>query len=382
MPSYQSDLGTWHFSRIDAYLTCPQREAMRRAGEPSCPTPAMRRGTEVHEGAARICRDCRERGKAKAGESGKHIARGYDEEVEEILVAFAEEATVPLAAEPLYIEQGFSCELPNGEPWCGTLDLAYREEGADKNPFASSEDKWTVIDWKTFAPAYMDDEAVPLQLESYGYLLQRQHPDAENIHVGIGAMQAHGGWRVRFWTLPEDLRAVGEKLSAMVDRIMADTELRPNPGEACTDCTFIMACPYAQSATAQAVLGMAGEALQLAQNIEAAQATIRQWQAILRKHEKANGPLVMPDGREWKWCSKTGLRPANPALLIDKLRKKGLDWPAVLGDYGKTKCQKLIDDGVLAEDDFVSVTTGREFKPVKIGNDGNGAEQNGDGSAD
>lgn len=240
MAQYQSQPHSWHYSRIADYRACPHRDGLRRAGEKQIVTRAMQRGTEFHAAAARYCLACRDNGRAQWPELAEEIADGLPEDVAEVFVPFAEEMRVPVKADVLYIERSFTADLPNGVPFSGTLDMAFREGT-----------RWTVVDWKTHAPGWMMDNTAPLQLRCYGWLLQAVHPEAADVRGMVGAMCPGGVWRSAGWALSDNddpfgdvVEPFGATLARIVDGIASDMECRPCPGEACVGCSYGHVCEY------------------------------------------------------------------------------------------------------------------------------------------
>ena len=236
----------WSHSTLELYLSCPAAAAAKWNGEPAVVPENVRAGSALHEGIARYSVGCWETGKPRDKALMERIAAGYPGAVGEKLVAFAADVTWPWtdlrdAGEACPIEARYEATLPNGETFVGILDLAYKQEGSlflDED-----ESSALIVDWKSARPPTWWDPEPPKQLLRYGWLYGQHHPEVKEWVLQYSSPGWERRWSWQRWHEEGDLAHVGRELAGLVDRIKADGELRPNPGEACGGCFYRAACP-------------------------------------------------------------------------------------------------------------------------------------------
>jgi hypothetical protein len=340
---YHDDERAYHYTRLQNYLACPAQEACRRAGEPSLPTDAMRRGSEVHEGAARILQACVDAKRRHLPDRGAAIAAGYSGDAARLITEFGKVAEAPQGAgvEVIGVELPLTAQLPNGARFAGTCDVLYKEQRETSNPFAADDTVWTVLDWKTHVPDYVWQPEPPDQLLWYAWLVQQCYPEAQDFRVGIAGLAVWQEWRSWFWPRPEtqtqlerNLGYVGERLAGIVDRMAADDRCEPHPGPACGNCCYRLACPCHDTATLQAVCGETPEGWLRKLLWHNAQADALK--PLLKAHAAEHGP-VHAEGKVYEGRAATSLVPRAPDLLEQDLQQYGLDREALLGGWDKRK---------------------------------------------
>lgn len=366
----------WSHSTLSLYETCPAAAAAKWSGEPAVVGDNVTQGQLLHEAIARYAVACWEAGRTRMQEAAESIALGYPGHVAPGLKSFAEDMRWPWKAaasssDACPVEQMWEARLPGGDTFVGRLDLAYTQRGAmADNPFADAADLTVIADWKLHRFGDWDGAEVPTQLLRYAWLYQQNRPEAKEFHLLFGAPGWQGQWRMKSWRIGGDLSYVGAGLQALVDRIAADTELRPRPGpDSCPRCFYRAACPLRGTDTLAVLCDAPAE--NLAQAVAWHEAQGKLAKDVLKGRAEAAGGRLEVGDVTWGWTEKTSLVPVDMFSLREVCDRAGHDYTELLGGYDKRKVTKAQKDGWLPEDLFEAKTVGRVFGPLKGGNDAN-----------
>jgi hypothetical protein len=309
------DMTRWSHTRIDAYLRCPEAYRLRYVeGEPQIPTEGMIRGQQYHEAIERYATHCYRLGKRPVKsdfDKARFIAASYpvlEEEVTRALenIIWDWGSTLPGDTGP--VEILYEAPLPNGDSFCGVIDLLQRYEGgAADDPFsdADNETLWAVTDWKSGFYQYRDEQP-PMQLLGYSWLVQQRWPDAQNFALSI---QSLSGRSPDPWRLSGDMGWVADRILSCVERIHADKDLRPNMGPQCATCVMAASCKHAGTAAMGALREDPGA---ISESVFAADGAKTRGKKTLKALVSSTGvPLEAGGGKVWSWREREVLKPRN-----------------------------------------------------------------------
>lgn len=318
----------WSHSRLSTYLACPCAYKLRYIDkEPQIASDAMRAGSEFHEAIERYALACWRGGvkpKATDFDAGRKIAQGYPELAEDICrwvenTVWEWGAILPGDTQP--VEVMYNADLPSGDEFCGVIDLLQRYKGGlSDDPFADSDDLWSLTDYKTGWATYPEDKA-PLQLLGYAWLVQKTWPEALVFDLHIQSTRAP--WSPKPWRVEGDLTWVADKLDAIADRVRRDEEFSPNVGPACMTCNVVAACPHAQTETVRA---LQEDPLLLSRQVALLEARAQQGKALLKAAVKERGPIPTGEpGKVWGWERTESVKPVSARQGCEAIEAAGLD---------------------------------------------------------
>lgn len=318
----------WSHSRLQTYLSCPCAYKLHYLDkEPQIASDPMRDGSAFHEAIARYAEHCWRGGRKSRStdfDEGRKIAQGYPD-LEDDIVRWVENtvwewgAILPGDTKP--VEVMYNADLPSGDEFCGIVDLLQRYSGgvAD-DPFAESDDLWSLTDYKSGWATYPEDKA-PLQLLGYAWLVQKTWPEARVFDLRIHSVRAP--WSPKPWRVEGNLSWVAEKLDAIADRVRRDTEFSPSVGPACMTCNLVAACPHAQTNTLST---LSEDPVAIGRQVALLEARVKQGKALLKAAVKGRGPIPTDEpGKAWGWERTESTKPASARQGCEVIEAAGLD---------------------------------------------------------
>jgi len=319
----------WSNTRIALYGRCPYAYKRRYVDdEPAVATQPMLTGRDYHHALERYGTHCYRGGKRPVKtdfDEARHIAAGYPD-IESDLIFALENITWDwgsmLPGDTGPVEVMYEAPLPNDEIYRGRIDLLQRyAEGASDDPFSQSEDNslWMVTDWKSGFSQWSDEEA-PLQLLSYAWLVQQAFPEALDFMLAIETLRGKSppGWRVS-----GKLDWVAERLSAQIDRILADEDLQAEVGPSCIGCQMINCCKHAQSAS---MLAITTSPLVTSNKVICADELAKHGKAQLKAVVKEIGRgITAGNGLEWAWDEQEVIECVSPRSFAEIMEQLGVD---------------------------------------------------------
>ncbi|HOV50541.1 MAG TPA: PD-(D/E)XK nuclease family protein [Candidatus Cryosericum sp.] len=307
------DTTRWSHTRIDTYLRCPEAYRLKYVeGEPQIPTEGMVRGQQYHEAIQRYATHCYRLGKRPVKsdfDKARFIAASYpdlEEEITRVLENILWDWGSMLPGDTGPVEVLYEAPLPNGDSFCGVIDLLQRYEGgAADDPFSDADNDtlWAIIDWKSGFYQYRDEQP-PMQLLGYAWLVQQRWPDAKNFALSI---QSLSGRSPDPWRLSGDMGWVADRILSCVERIYADKDLRPNMGPHCATCVMAASCKHAGTA---AMGALREDPAAISESVFAADAVRTLGKKTIKALVSSTGvPLEAGDGKVWSWREREVLKP-------------------------------------------------------------------------
>lgn len=363
----------WSHTRLQSYLRCPLAYRLHYVdGEPWVATEAMIRGKYLHEAIERYARHCYRGGQRPIQTdfaAGRAIADGYpglEETLRRWVENWAWEWSAILPGDQSPVEQMYQAALPNGQAFCGRVDLLQRFGGTlEADPFAVSDEEWWVTDWKSGYGLHSENDP-PLQLLGYAWLVQRTWPEAQRFRLAIECVGIP--WSPKPWVIEGDLGWVADKFCSIIARIEDDTTFEANVGPECVNCTMVVACPQAQKASVKKLLGWVPS--DLAAEVPMLDSLLALAKRTLKAVVKESGPIQVGPAEAWQFTKSEYQTPASERELSDFCEGIGVNYWDLLTMSAEAvrKLKKRLPEEVLPDLDRLLETKSRTtFGLGKVG---------------
>jgi len=344
----------WSYSSLSLYDQCPAAWAAHyRYGEPGRPTRAMRAGTDLHAAFELYGAHCYQRGLTSDLDRLRSIADGYPPESRAAILRLGENwawewGTVVYPDGMSPVEFALEERLPNGMTFRGRIDLLQCYEGS-ASPFGEAEedadlDLWRITDFKLGNPKAYMSSMVPEQLTEYAWLVQTHWPRAQHFELRYAC--AAPGPAVPAWFVEGDLSSIGHQIVARIERIMADQEYEPTPGN-CGWCPYEASCPIRDTDTVRSqreLAAMTDEELAGAANRTQTRYYIMRDE--LQRRAECGAELTTPNGARWGYETSQKYIARDPVALRELLEKQNVPLTDVFGtSLPKAKVEKLLRSG-------------------------------------
>ena len=356
----------WSYSNLSLYDTCPQawwlRYVKRETGLTSF---AQERGTVFHEKWAEYADHCFRTGLPSDFDFARQLIAGYDPRISEQFERAAEswqwEWGKVVGGDLCPVEEPLEVIIPGGYKFVGRVDLVQRHEGS--LDFGMGDDLWIITDFKTGWPTAYEQADPPDQQLTYAYMVQKQHEDAFNFELRYWC--AGAPFQPKSWHVEGVLDWIGLGLQKRIERILADKQFKPKPGNACKWCNYEPCCPLSQSALVRAL--KEEDPVDLAAELAVLDARRYRIREAMQKRVIDDADAgVTPSGDRWGWENSYEWVCSNPDVVNMILEPIGMTYRDLTEQHLSSRAvDKILKDervgGKLADLFFQKVSS-RSFK--------------------